>query len=253
MVGECFDGRVADDAAAAERTDVVADCVEEVRLPKPGRGVKEQGVVGLAGQLGDGQRRGVSEPVAVADDELIEAVAGVEASGRGFVGHPGAVSRGRCVSLDCDLEVGPGHRSRTAFEDPAEPLGDPRAGRRRRGQEQHASFERRDLERGDPDLVSGLADDAAELRPNRAPQVVRLEVVRQLQATPSRERSSARFKRSEQAARRRRIYQWTTGPSGRGRRLGAMRDKNRNRPGSGNLEERREPLRILAATRAWAM
>jgi hypothetical protein len=39
--------------------NVVTDGVEQVRLAESGRRVEEQRVVGLARQLGDGQRRGV--------------------------------------------------------------------------------------------------------------------------------------------------------------------------------------------------
>ncbi len=81
MVGERLDGRVANDRAAAERQDVVADGVEQVRLAQAGRRVQEQRVVGLAGKLGDRQRRGVGKTVSVADDELVEAVARVQGAG----------------------------------------------------------------------------------------------------------------------------------------------------------------------------
>ena len=40
--------------------------------------MEEERVVGLARGLGDGQRGGVGEAVAVADDELVERVARVE-------------------------------------------------------------------------------------------------------------------------------------------------------------------------------
>ena len=40
--------------------------------------MEEERVVGLGGRLGDGQRRGVGEPVALADHEAIEAVLRVE-------------------------------------------------------------------------------------------------------------------------------------------------------------------------------
>ena len=44
-------------------------------LAEPGRAVDEERVVGLAGLLGDGERGGVGEAVAVADHELLEGVA----------------------------------------------------------------------------------------------------------------------------------------------------------------------------------
>ena len=46
-------------------------------MPTPGRAADEQRVVGLGGHLGDGQRGGVGEAVAVADHELVEGELGV--------------------------------------------------------------------------------------------------------------------------------------------------------------------------------
>ena len=79
LAGEGLDGRVAHGQAVAVARDVVADRVQQVRLAEPGRAVQEERVVGLAGQLGDGERRGVREAVAVADDELLERVLRVQA------------------------------------------------------------------------------------------------------------------------------------------------------------------------------
>jgi hypothetical protein len=47
-------------------------------LADPRAPVQEERVVGLGGELGHGQRRGVGEPVALADHELLEAVLGVQ-------------------------------------------------------------------------------------------------------------------------------------------------------------------------------
>ena len=69
--------------------------MEQVGLPEPWRGVEEERVVGLSRKLGDGERGRVGEAVAVADDELIEAVARVEGSGLRRLG--GSVApRSRC-------------------------------------------------------------------------------------------------------------------------------------------------------------
>ena len=76
---ELLDGRVADAQAVAVALDVVADRVQQVRLAEPGRAVDEERVLGLGGQLRDGQRGRVGEPVAVADHELLEGVLRVEA------------------------------------------------------------------------------------------------------------------------------------------------------------------------------
>ena len=75
LVRERLDGRVPDNGTATEGQDVVADRVEQVRLAQARRSVKEERVVGLAGKLRDRQRRGVGEAIAVANDELVEAVA----------------------------------------------------------------------------------------------------------------------------------------------------------------------------------
>jgi hypothetical protein len=76
---ELLDGRVTDGQAGAEAPDVVADGVQEVRLAEPGPAVDEERVVGLAGQLRDGERGGVGETVAAADDELLEGVLRIQA------------------------------------------------------------------------------------------------------------------------------------------------------------------------------
>ncbi len=100
--GELLDGRVADGQAVAVRLDVVADRVQEMGLPEAGLPVDEERVVGLGRHLGDGERGGVPEPVAVADDELVERVARVEAGRRPAVLDCGVAGCGgvpaRCPS-----------------------------------------------------------------------------------------------------------------------------------------------------------
>ena len=86
--GELLDRRVAHGQAVAVGLHVVADRVEEVRLAEPRLAVDEERVVGLGRHLGDGERGGVPEPVAVADDELVEGVARVEAGGRLLLDGP---------------------------------------------------------------------------------------------------------------------------------------------------------------------
>ena len=62
----------------------VGDRAEQVRLANARGAADEQRVVGLRGHLGDGQRGGVGEAVAVADDELVEGQLGVaERAGAG--------------------------------------------------------------------------------------------------------------------------------------------------------------------------
>ena len=91
LAGELLDRRVAHAQPASVAVHVAPDGVEQVRLPEPGRAVEEERVVGLSRHLSRGQRGGVGEAVALADDELLEAVLGVEAgslrrAGSGFGG-----------------------------------------------------------------------------------------------------------------------------------------------------------------------
>jgi hypothetical protein len=73
-------------------------------LPSPGGAADEERVVGEAGQLGDRERRGVGEPVAVADDELVEgeprvvAAHGSRAGGRSAWTPRGAGAAGASTS-----------------------------------------------------------------------------------------------------------------------------------------------------------
>src|SRR5436190_24317049 len=53
------------------------DRAQQVRLADTGGPTDEEGVVCVAGHLGDGQGGGVGEPVAVTDNELIEGELGV--------------------------------------------------------------------------------------------------------------------------------------------------------------------------------
>ena len=104
VVRERLGGGVADGRAAAVGGHVVADRVQEVRLAEAGRAADEERVVGEAGHLGDRERRGVGEAVGVADDELLEGVAGVEAPRR-----VGGVRRGdrRRLAMTADVPAAP--------------------------------------------------------------------------------------------------------------------------------------------------
>ena len=83
VVGEGLGRGVADGRAAAVGRDVVPDRVQEVRLAEAGRAADEERVVGDAGHLGDREGGGVREAVGVADDELLEGLARVEAGREG--------------------------------------------------------------------------------------------------------------------------------------------------------------------------
>ncbi len=173
VVGERLGGRVADGGAAAEGEHVVADRVQEVGLAEPRRGVEEERVVGLARKLGDGEGGRVGEAVAVADDELLEAVAGVERNSvRLDLGSIGALwLRGdpearSPANVNCGFVAE--DRAQQRLEHAAVALGDPRpgVGRRARASSVLPSQEL-ELERGEPDVVGGVADEPAELGADR--------------------------------------------------------------------------------------
>ena len=144
VVGERLGGGVADGRAGAVGRDVVRDRVQEVRLAEAGRAADEERVVGEAGHLGDGERGGVREAVGVADDELLEGLAGVEGrlgrSRRSCAGAPApAWERLRPVVALLGRGLPPGGRPRRSRSVPARPVRCLRAGRRaRRGRQRPA-------------------------------------------------------------------------------------------------------------------
>ena len=83
---------------------------EQVGLSDSRRAADEQRVVGLCGHLRDGERRGVREAVAVADDELLEGQLGVAQ-------RAGAASPGR--SSTADRRSRSPTRRREALDSPA--------------------------------------------------------------------------------------------------------------------------------------
>ena len=111
--------------------------------------MQEQWVVSLARKLGDRQRRGVRQAVAVPDDELVEAIARVERAG-GQVEALGLGSRPvrpvDAVAREFELDVGAEGDPGAALEDPPESFGDPVVRGRRRVDEQRAVAHRLQLE-----------------------------------------------------------------------------------------------------------
>src|SRR5690242_9658614 len=66
--------------------DVIADRTHEMRLAQSRPAVDEERIVHGAWRLGDGAGGGNSEPVGGADDEVVEAVAGIDLHGGYRVG-----------------------------------------------------------------------------------------------------------------------------------------------------------------------
>src|SRR5205807_10166135 len=130
----------------------------------------------------------VAQLLAGAADGRSEPVAGDELLGLGLAGPRGPGRMRAAGTFDCRLEHETCCRARAPLEDPAKPFCDPRLSCGRSPQSEHSTLECLDLERCDPDLIRGFADYSTQLFLGRAPNVVLLEVRRQLQATPSRER-----------------------------------------------------------------
>ena len=78
LVRELLGADVAHPDVGEHPRRVVADGVQQVGLAQARVAVDEQRVVGAGRRLGDGDGRGVGEPVAVADDEAVEDVLGVQ-------------------------------------------------------------------------------------------------------------------------------------------------------------------------------
>ena len=79
VVGELLGGHVAHAHPREQPLRVVADGVQQVGLAQAGVAPDEQRVVRPRGRLGDGDGRGVAEPVRRADDERVEDVLLVQA------------------------------------------------------------------------------------------------------------------------------------------------------------------------------
>ena len=167
VVGERLGGRVAGGQAAAVLGDVVGDRVQQVRLAEPGRAADEERVVGQAGHLGDGERGGVGEPVAVADDELVEGQARVELL-RGP--RPWRLRRGRAPAAASSgpairtARPGPSTVSAQARSSRPKRVCDPARGRRRarRATSVVPSSSRRPIAL-EPDVPRRLGDGLAQL------------------------------------------------------------------------------------------
>ena len=89
FVGELFRGDISHPRAFFVAHDILSDGVQQMSLAQSDTPVEKEWVVGFAGGLGDGQRRGVGETVVVADDKCVEGVFWIEpvvaATGDGFL------------------------------------------------------------------------------------------------------------------------------------------------------------------------
>ena len=181
LVREGLTGRAADAERRVVGQQQVRDRAQQVGLADARRTADEQGVVGLGGHLGDGERRGVREPVGVADDELVEGQLGVaqradrragsRRSGPSRVGGGGRrraprarAPRARSAGVSSTVASGPSSSATVAWMMRPKRSSDPATGLRRRGLEHEVLLvELERLQRLEPEPEGGLVDREGEL------------------------------------------------------------------------------------------
>ena len=215
------------------REQVAGDRVEQVGLADAGRPADEQRVVGLGGHLGDGERGGVREAVAVADDELVERELGVEREvaerGRRRRATPPRLSPGSADRTSTSMS-GPSTAAAQACRTRPKRSLTQRMRRRRRGDSQDAAGEVQRTQRLEPDAVGRLGDGRAQLPVDSRPGIDGLDGRGQGRASPF-GRPVGRIRGGPEGPWR----EYSEGPEGRVRDgLGhrANRGKNRRRPHS---------------------
>ena len=247
--------------------------LQQVRLADAGRAADEQRVVGLRGHLGDGQRGGVGEPVAVADHELVERELGVAeraaASRRGpprGCGRCGAAGARRArprrcatrrharlgvVALDDELDgrVGPSTSVDAGLEHAPEAVAGS-SGRRAAG----ASTTRRSpasstrAQRLEPDAVGGLVDARGELGLDARPYVLELGAHGSVDPLLSERKCAELFEGGPARSPVRRLYPTALAALAR---LLAIGGKNQRRGRRGAILAAPARVRRSARGRAW--
>jgi len=91
-------------------------------LPRP-EARREERVVRLTGQLGDRQGGGVGQPVSLADDELLEAIPGIETAGVARRGSSGFGGSARVGAGEDHADAGPENLLRAPLDERPEPAG----------------------------------------------------------------------------------------------------------------------------------
>ena len=114
----------------------------------------------------------MGEAIAVADDELVKAVARIEPTEIGLVagGLPTArgLSRGG-VAGERDLGLGSEHLADTTLQRPAVAFAQPACSLFGTGEKEGVALQRMQLQRLDPHGVLGLPESAAQSGPDLAP------------------------------------------------------------------------------------
>jgi hypothetical protein len=148
---------------------VPVDRGHQVRLAEPGRTVQEEGVVGLARQLGHGQRGPVGDAVAGADDEPVEGLARIEGQGAGrrlaLLAAAGTGLVDELDRLDLRIVVAQCRQQRRGVA-----AVDPRADRLWRRQQQGGAAASDDPKGIDPELHGRARQDRPELLAHGAPE-----------------------------------------------------------------------------------
>ena len=138
-------------------------------LAEPGRSADVERVVGEAGQLGDGEGGRKGQPVAVADHELVERVAGVDGL---RAGRRPATRRGGCRALGrprAPPDLRTEDRAAQACKEPPEVVGDPSAGLVGRVEHERAGVDLAGPQGREPLVPRGIAHGAAQLVAHAAP------------------------------------------------------------------------------------
>ena len=180
LAREPLGGRVVNGQLRVVVAVVARDRAQQVGLAEAGRPVEEERVVRLAGQLGHGERGGVGEAVARADDEPVEVVGGVDRhrlgdgpfrllhAGRGLGRHehdplePGGQAPERALELVEVAALDPGPH-------PA-----------RRGQVEGLGAGPGRSQRLEPEVEGGRGQRRLQLRPDALPDCSRVVVGRSL-------------------------------------------------------------------------
>src|SRR5215211_4248108 len=176
--GELLARRVPDRELGVVAVEVVRDRAEEVGLAQPRSTVEEQGVVGLARQLRDGERRTVGEPIAVADHEALEGVRRVWRHGRSAARLVGGRQPPRAVvGHERDLPQRLGVRMERGGETRRVTTLNPGSDSFRTGDVESSAVRGDGPKRLEPQLVGGGRKRGSNLVANPLPD--RREIVRQ--------------------------------------------------------------------------
>src|SRR6185437_1348835 len=165
--------------------DKACDRAQQVCLADTWGPADEERIVCVGGQLADGQRGGMGQPVGVSDDELIECELGIRAGRLGLLlscAHGcGAICRGwrslwiASRGLDyVDRDRGSEHRGCASLQDASEALADPAIGLWWSLDREGVAGQGQNAQGLNPDTKDRLLDGGRELGSYLGPDVIEL-------------------------------------------------------------------------------